>query len=285
MGLLVVVGCGADVPVEKTRALKTAKSKESTTAPSEPTPEQLDAAKKAVTKLGGRYQPRTDRQTNTKMHIFRVPPDKLKQMPDLPFGFILDFGYDVEITDNDLKEMQRFKNLTGLQLDFSKGVTDAGLEHLASLKNLTRLHLEETGVKGPGVEKLIAVLPRLDILGLESRQMTDEILRRLRKNGKLHGLIHLAGGPGPDYGSVDSDEKIRVLILRGSQVTDVGLKELRGLNNLTRLDLRFTRVTDTGLNHLQEFKKLAQLNLTDTGVTDAGVEQFRKAHPDCSIRR
>jgi internalin A len=48
----------------------------------------------------------------------------------------------------------------------------------------------------------------------------------------------------------------------GTQITDAGLKELAGLNNLQWLDLTGTRITDAGLKELAGLKNLQWLTLT-----------------------
>ena len=71
--------------------------------------------------------------------------------------------------------------------------------------------------------------------------------------------------------------------LEGPQVTDIGLKHLKGLTSLKWLHLGHTRVTDTGLEHLQGLLSLQRLSLGNTQVTDEGVAEFQKALPNCRI--
>jgi hypothetical protein len=79
-------------------------------------------------------------------------------------------------------------------------------------------------------------------------------------------------------GNVARDEKLpgKPVIevhLSFSAVTDVGLKELAPLENLTALFLLRTEVTDTGLKELAQFKNLTVLYLNRTQVTDAGLKE------------
>ncbi|MGL4553566.1 MAG: hypothetical protein ACRC33_20585 [Gemmataceae bacterium] len=73
--------------------------------------------------------------------------------------------------------------------------------------------------------------------------------------------------------------------LEGTEVTDVGLKELAALKNLTTLCLWCTEVTDVGLKELAALKKLTSLGLINTKVTDAGVKELQKALPKCKIEK
>ena len=68
-------------------------------------------------------------------------------------------------------------------------------------------------------------------------------------------------------------------------MTDVGLKELAPLKNLTALGLNGTKVTDAGLKELAPLKNLEELHLKGTKVTDAGVKELQKALPKCEIQK
>ncbi|MCS7304746.1 MAG: leucine-rich repeat domain-containing protein [Thermoguttaceae bacterium] len=93
-------------------------------------------------------------------------------------------------------------------------------------------------------------------------------------------------------------EKLDVLELRRTEITDAGLEHLAGLKlkNLTipdqaktdlglkhylaaleepkELDLRLWKITDAGLAHLAGLKNLQVLNLWNTRITDAGLEHL-----------
>ncbi|HEV3081174.1 MAG TPA: hypothetical protein VGY66_15450 [Gemmataceae bacterium] len=60
------------------------------------------------------------------------------------------------------------------------------------------------------------------------------------------------------------------------QITDLGLKELKALENLRILDLWHTQVTDAGLKELKELTNLRELCLGATKVTDAGVKELKE---------
>ena len=57
-------------------------------------------------------------------------------------------------------------------------------------------------------------------------------------------------------------------MVRTSGITDVGLKELGGLPNLSTLDLRGASLSGAGVAHLKNCR-LGDLDLSDTLVTDA----------------
>ena len=62
-------------------------------------------------------------------------------------------------------------------------------------------------------------------------------------------------------------------------ITDAGLKHLRGMADLRFLDLSQTQVTDAGLKHLIGLKKLEGLGVHDTKVTEEGIQELKQALP------
>ena len=74
------------------------------------------------------------------------------------------------------------------------------------------------------------------------------------------------------------------LYLRGTGITDDGLKHLTGLTKLEKLDLVETGITDAGLVHLSGLLSLKKLYLTETRVTKDGVRNLKQALPNVEIR-
>jgi len=63
----------------------------------------------------------------------------------------------------------------------------------------------------------------------------------------------------------------RTLRLAGTDVTDTGLSNVRGMTKLEMVDLGHTEITDVGVRHLQTLANLEMLNLSYTNVGDAGL--------------
>jgi hypothetical protein len=82
---------------------------------------------------------------------------------------------------------------------------------------------------------------------------------------KLGGKVRYEGGGG----------KVIGVYLKGTQVTDAGLKELKDLKQLNFLDLSGTQVTDAGLKELKDLKQLHFLDLRGTKVTDTGLKELK----------
>lgn len=172
--------------------------------PIQPSPEQLEAAKKKFEAMGGLYQKQIG-VNRVEEHVF-VPPAGsgnaiLKKLPDLPFSFGLDLS-QTGITDKGLRDLSRMKHLSVLELN-GVGVTDAGLKDLAELKELTVLSLGYTKVTDAGVKNL-GRLTHLNTLVLADTKVTDETVKTLVE------LKHLA-----------------VLNINKTRITDAGVKELK----------------------------------------------------------
>jgi hypothetical protein len=70
--------------------------------------------------------------------------------------------------------------------------------------------------------------------------------------------------------------RLRTLYLDGSFIGDDGLAHLKGLKDLSFLDLGETQVTDSGLAHLKWLESLSALSLRCTQVSDAGVAHLSR---------
>ena len=70
-------------------------------------------------------------------------------------------------------------------------------------------------------------------------------------------------------------KKLRELQLANSNITDVGLEQIKELTNLEALNLYGTKVTDSGLRHLQGMEKLESLVLAHDNFSDAGLRYLR----------
>ena len=75
----------------------------------------------------------------------------------------------------------------------------------------------------------------------------------------------------------------RPLVDRLIGYTDAGLAHLKGLTNLTDLNLYRTQITDAGMVHLKGLTGLQGLDLYGTQVTEAGIAELQKALSDCKI--
>jgi hypothetical protein len=69
-------------------------------------------------------------------------------------------------------------------------------------------------------------------------------------------------------------DRLKRLVLSGSQVTDSGMERLRDLTRLEDLDLRGTEVGDEGLSLLSNVRSIRNLSLAGGKVTDDGLDHL-----------
>jgi hypothetical protein len=77
--------------------------------------------------------------------------------------------------------------------------------------------------------------------------------------------------------------RLQSLSLAGTEITDAGLRHLKGLPRLESLDLSGTRVTDAGMVHLLACKRLKTLILDRTRVDEKGVAPIQSAFPSLEL--
>ena len=90
---------------------------------------------------------------------------------------------------------------------------------------------------------------------------TEQWAPRIRTNADMAILATLPG--------------LKELFLNGTDITDAGLRHLRGLKHLEQLELRFTKVTGARLNHLAGLSNLRRLDLSLTKVDDDAMRQLK----------
>jgi len=116
--------------------------------------------------------------------------------------------------------------------------TDNDVERIAEIRNLKRLDLSFTYVTDRGIERL-QQLKQLEELTLDTAEfLTDAATSHLRANRRLSKLV-----------------------LRGVDITDVGLPYLAELTALKTLDLSHTMLGDVGIESLPALTELEELKL------------------------
>lgn len=115
-----------------------------------------------------------------------------------------------------------------------------------------------------------------DSLVEPSSPISNADLSRLRRFRHLRVLL-LRGTRISDRGLVHIKglTELRCLNLNGTQITDVGLSHLRGLGNLRWLYLNRTKVTGTGLVDLRGLRHLEVLSLQESKVSDVSLLHLR----------
>ena len=239
----------------------------------------------------------------------RVTDGELKQLLDINGLTVLNLS-NTRVTDAGMKELAAFQNLTTLILD-EKQITNGTLKAFGENKLLHLLYqattadgkrplteddvasfrLFDTRMTGEGM-KALARLKNLETLAIHNHQVTDAVLKELasiknlttidmtvtngilkalREANLLHLLRQAKTGDGKRANKADD---VAHLNLSGTEVTDVGLKELVPLVKLTTLNLDYTHVTDAGLKELAPLTKLTNLGLNSFKVSDVGLKHL-----------
>lgn len=138
----------------------------------------------------------------------------------------LDLTDYTHVTDQGVSHLSSLTRLKKLSLSNTQ-VSDAGLPFLRGLQELQDLCLDRTAVTSRGVADLIICLPHLQVLGLASTHVGDNVVRR--------GLIRC-------------NQLVKINLSR-TRITDHGLKFLKRMH-LAQVNLEGTGVTLLGIANL-----------------------------------
>ena len=79
---------------------------------------------------------------------------------------------------------------------------------------------------------------------------------------------------------VTSNDRVAILSLNGSTVSDAAMAAIAGLPGLTDLRLESTMVTDNGVKYLVGHPSLSMLYLERTGVSIEMIHQLKSRSPN-----
>ena len=201
-----------------------------------------------------------------------------RELPEIhvPFGVIIQDG----ATDELVKALQHWKNLTRLSLDHDHRVTDAALRELKACTSLEELSLSNAGGITPVVFRELSEMKGLRTLYISHTQFDDTWARAAARCQNLTAL-YVRRSAITDEGAkaLAAMKKLQRLDVTYSQITDVGLKELAKLPELAMLRIE-GKVTRAGLKHLQGCKALRelQLGLPGDGATLAALREAGQVH-------
>ena len=108
-------------------------------------------------------------------------------------------------------------------------------------------------------------------------RVSQEELIQVRRLGKVRYLLITMPTDASDaeLARLRGLGNLSSLNIRGTRVSDVGMTHLKGLTNLRTLNLSGTQVTDAGLVHLKELTKLRELDLGSPQIGDAGLAHLK----------
>lgn len=152
----------------------------------------------------------------------------------------LDLTDYTQVTDQGVSQLSTLTRLKKLSLSNTQ-VTDAGLSSLRGLQELQELCLDRTAVTSQGVADLIICLPHLQVLGLASTRVGDNVVRR--------GLVRCS--------------QLVKLNLSRTRITDHGLKFLKHMR-LAQVNLDGTGVSLMGIASLLSFTNISSIRASNT---------------------
>ena len=175
-------------------------------------------------------------------------------------------------TDASMDVLAGMKHLKVANL-YRTGITNSGLARLQGLKDLTDIDLRYSRITSNGIESLQAALPNVKVQFVGSAAVAPKAAGAARPAGNsdraISAWVKAIGGATAFAG-----ERLRMIDLSSTAVSDPQLSYLSGLNGLETLDLHVTQIGDLGLAALEHLTSLRELDLSQTTVSDAGLAKL-----------
>ena len=117
------------------------------------------------------------------------------------------------------------------------------------------------------------------------KAMTDEILSKAHAVPNIVTLS-LLESPVSDQaviGILRASPKLCTLILQGSKVTDVTMRELRRVPSLQYLNVSHTNVSDESISQIVAMRTLKELVIQGTAITESGAKRISTARPEMVV--
>ena len=143
--------------------------------------------------------------------------------------------------------------------------------------NTVQLVLDRPSITDEDVIPILLALPDLDVVKLDYSQISDDTLNALPERGISE--LSLVNTPVSDDGmravamsctyhcSVD---------LTGTEISDVGLKELENVSDMGRIKLSGTKITDAGFLSFVRNGPTCVIDVRGTDLSPEAVEQARQ---------
>jgi Leucine-rich repeat (LRR) protein len=156
---------------------------------------------------------------------------------------------------------------------------------LRGLKNLTHLSFRR-GRLGPEGLESIRQMPLLKTLDFTDSDIDDAGLACLKGAAQLSSMSFFGSRGLSDKGVAQlqglqnlkrfdlRNESFTATEPKAPRITDAGLKHLAGLTKLEYLNLQGQHITDVGLKHLSGMTHLESLALSFSGITDKGLRHL-----------
>ena len=180
--------------------------------------------------------------------------------------------YQTNITSQGLKYISGISSLKRLLINTDPAVGADGLEAISRLTGLEELELpsvtDETGLKH------LRRLTNLRYLSLGKTPISAASLDDLRDLKNLEKLlVVIEDNQNTHLGVLQAFQKLQILVLYGSTITDTDLDDIAKIEGLQNLIIRRTPVADAGLSKLASLKNLKNLTV-GPNVSEAAAQSF-----------
>lgn len=198
----------------------------------------------------------------------------------VPVNVAMDKNADSEF----FQSVGELTSLRSLMLgDTKKPIPPGAFSYLSSLKKLIALSLARARISDEHLS-VVAHLPELISVDLESTNITDEALMYFKECNKLIQLqLNNTHVTNRGIGCLTGLPELKLLELGGTGITDGGFEHLKRIQKLETIDLSNTAVTGAQLKVLSELQKLSVLGMRRTNLTDKGLSTL--SHPKIEILR
>ena len=144
------------------------------------------------------------------------------------------------ISDKGLAELKKLDELQWLHFVYCRSFTDEGIRNLGQMTKLKSLTISHASIGNRGVSRIAA------LAGLEKLDLSTN----------------------------------RVGARSGQYIDDGCMRDISALKKLTALSLRGTEISDTGLRRLESLAELKTLDIRDTRD---GLQRLKKRLPNCKV--
>lgn len=160
-------------------------------------------------------------------------------------------------------------------LIFAVAMTSVMLAVLASCEHNYRL--ERTAVD--------ALLRNMHVVGVDGNDPDTRASRSLKRGTDVlersDAVVYISCGSASheqlsceELSAILCFPTLRILDLRGSEISEAQLQEIAKLRSIEDLDLRDARVSDDGIRHLGALRSLRTLKLSNTRITGAAFKHW-----------
>jgi len=171
------------------------------------------------------------------------------------------------------EKIARFSSLTELSLQ-SCQVSDADLQVVATMSGLKSLVVADSDITDQGLA-FLTNLPNLVSLDLSHSDITGAGLQSIGSFKKLDEL-NLSGTAINDADLQHIPRRLSSLVLAWCNIGDKATEYLKGMQRLRILDLEETSVTEIGVGQLVTLGQLSDLNLSGIPMSPEAIRKLNR---------